>query len=154
VDRSGGSTMPVGLFGEHRNVTSVRGASITRRTSDRVEVKSAAPLALDHRGAGDPGDVGVQLVGRLEGRHRAARPGVGEQERLEHLVGAVGGEDLLGIDAVCSAIAAQRRGRAVGVAVPLDPETSAANASRHAAGGGVGDSLVLSRTRTSTWGEW
>ena len=47
-----------------------------------------------------PGDVAVQLVRRLEGRHRAAGAAVGEQQRLQHLVRPVGGEHLLGRDAV------------------------------------------------------
>jgi hypothetical protein len=33
-------------------------------------------------------------------------------------------------------------------------DNSAASASRQAAGGGTGDSFVLRRTATSTWGEW
>ena len=62
----GSSTSPVGLFGEHRNVTAGRAASTTRRASAGSSVKSARPLALDDGGAGDAGDVGVQLVRRLE----------------------------------------------------------------------------------------
>ena len=44
-------------------------------TPSRSSVKSAPSLALHHRGAGEAGDVRVQLVGRLERRPRAARPG-------------------------------------------------------------------------------
>ena len=51
----------------------------------------------------------------------AARPGVGQQQRLQHLVRPVGGEDLLGRTPCQSAIAARRPvGRAVRVAVPVD----------------------------------
>ena len=68
-----------------------------RRTRSRSREKSAPALALDHRGPGEVGDVGVQGVGRLE-RRPTDRPGaaVGQAERLQHLVGAVGAEDLVG----------------------------------------------------------
>ena len=49
----------------------------------------------------------------------------------------------------------ERGGGAVGIAVPVDVgERLPASASTNFAGGGSGDSLVLSRTATSTWGEW
>ena len=41
------------------------------------------------------GDVRVQRVRRLEQRRTPARAAVGEQQRLQHLVGAVGAEDAL-----------------------------------------------------------
>ena len=62
----------------------------------------------------------VQLVGRLEGHHPPTRAGEGEEQRLQHLVRAVGGEDLLGRHAVQRADRLAEVGRgAVGVAVPL-----------------------------------
>ena len=64
----------------------------------------------------------MQLVGRLEGGHLSTRSAVGEQQRLQHLVGTVGDEDLLAADAVGRADGvAQLSGRSVGIAVPLDP---------------------------------
>ena len=48
-------------------------------------------------------------------------PGVRQQQRLQHLVGAVGGEDLLGGDAVPVARSpCAGPGGAIGVAVPVD----------------------------------
>jgi hypothetical protein len=65
--------------------------------------------------------VGVQGVGRLEHGHGAAGAAEGQQQALEHLVGAVGAEDLLGTDAVdLRQRRAQRPGPAVGIAVELD----------------------------------
>ena len=62
----------------------------------------------------------VQLVGRLEGHHPSTRAGEGEQQRLQHLVRSVGGEDLLGRHAVQCADRLAEVGRgAVGVAVPV-----------------------------------
>ena len=89
----------------------------------RSSVKSAARSPSTTVGPGDPGDVAVQLVRRLERGHGAARPGVGEQQRLQHLVRPVGGEHHVGATRrAASAIAARSVGRgAVGVAVPLDP---------------------------------
>ena len=87
-----------------------------------VEGEVVGALADGDAGAGDAGDVAVQRVGGLEHGRRAAGAAVGEAQRLEHLVGAVGGEDLLG--------RRRRGGRrwpragrgsdAVGVAVPLE----------------------------------
>ena len=65
-----------------------------------VEGEVVGALADGHAGAGDAGDVAVQRVGRLEHGDRAARPAVGEAQRLQHLVGAVGREHLVGVDAV------------------------------------------------------
>ncbi len=59
-----------------------------------VEGEVGGPLPLDDRRAGHPGDLGVHLIGRLESGDRTARPGIGQQHGLEHLVGTVGGEDL------------------------------------------------------------
>ena len=53
------------------------------------------PLARDDVGARDARDVGVQRVRRFEQRRTPARAAVGEQQRLQHLVGAVGAEDAL-----------------------------------------------------------
>ena len=64
---------PVGLFGEHRNVTAGWAAATARAGRVDVEREVGGPLALDDGGAGDAGDVGVQLVRRLERQHRAAR---------------------------------------------------------------------------------
>ena len=129
-----------------------------QHVADHVEVqgKVGPALALDHRGPGQVGDVGVQGVGGLEHRHRPARAAVGQAQRLQHLVGAVGAEDLLGADAVQVGQGGPQLGRvAVGIAVPLDPAQLVAAAPRsRPAGGGSGDSLVLSRTSTSTCGEW
>ena len=71
--RSWGSTSPVGLLGEHRNVIAGSAARCTR--AHLVEVEGEVGGALPHRhvGAGDAGDVGVQGVGRLEHGHRAVR---------------------------------------------------------------------------------
>ena len=122
-----------------------------------VEGEVGGALADRHAGAGDAGDVAVQRVGRLEHRDGAAGAAVGEAQRLEHLVGAVGGEDLLGADAVDARRCASRSARrgAVGVAVPVERRPARRPApSAKPAGGGSGASLVLSRTATSTCGEW
>jgi hypothetical protein len=129
--------MPVGLLGEHRNVTD--GRRLAQHTAHLVEVEGevGGPLALDHRGPGDAGDVGVQGVGGLERGDVPARAAVGEQQRLQHLVGAVGGEDLLGPHAVEGGDPGpQLAVGPVGVAVPLGRDTSAASASRQAAAAG------------------
>ena len=87
-----------------------------------VEREVGGALALGHRGAGEPGDVAVQLVRRLERGHGAPGPGVREQQRLQHLVAAVGREHLVGAHAVQRGDAvAQLGGGAVGIAVPLHP---------------------------------
>ena len=79
-----------------------------------------------------------------------ARPGVGEQQRLQHLVRPVGGEHLVRPDAVQRGDGGAQLGGRSG---PDSGATRRATARRrrrrcHAAGGAVGDSLVLSRTRT------
>ncbi len=87
----------------------------------RVEREVVGPLALDHLRAGDPSDVAMELVGRLERHGRALRPAVGEQEGLQHLVRPVGGEDLVGTDAVPLGDRRPQLERGpVRVAVPLD----------------------------------
>ena len=135
-----GSTRPVGLLGEHRNVTIGRCSATAASAASRSSEKSAARSPLDDRGAGEPGDVAVQLVRRLERGHRAARAGVGEQQRLQHLVRSVGREHLIRPHAVQRGdLGAQARwppGRGSGATRTRD--SSAANASRHAAGGGDG----------------
>ena len=88
----------------------------------RVEREVVRPFAFDHGRAGHPGDLGMHLVGRLERGHDTSRPGVGEQHRLQHLVGAVGDEDLRCIDAVRAGDRLAEFGRSpVGIAVPVDP---------------------------------
>ena len=64
---------PVGLFGEHRNVTS--GCSVGQHGLRvcGIDAEVVVARALDHRCAGEPRDVRVQRVGGLE--HRARRPG-------------------------------------------------------------------------------
>ena len=95
--------------------------SITRSTSAEVEREVGGALALDDGRAGEPGDVAVQLIRRLERRDGAAGAAVGEQQRLQHLVRPVGGEDLLGAHPVevgdRGAQLGSRRGR---VAMPVD----------------------------------
>ena len=96
----------------------------------------------------------VQGVGRLEEGDRAPGPAVGEQQALEHLVGAVGAEDLVGRrPRGVGQRLAQLGGLPVGVAVEVDVAEAAAGTPRaRPSGGGNGDSLVLSRTSTSTCG--
>jgi len=83
-----------------------------------IDGEVRTPPARDHRGPGDPGDVAVEGVRRLEGRRRPAGTAVGEQQALEHLVRPVGAEDLLCTNVVqCCHARAQPRRLAVGVAV-------------------------------------
>ena len=56
--------------------------------------------AADHGGPGDAGDLGVHGVGGFKDRRGAPRAAVGQEQALEHLVGAVGGEHLAGPNAV------------------------------------------------------
>ena len=86
-----------------------------------VQGEVAASLSFDHRRTRDPGDVAVELIGGLEGRHRAAGAGEGEQQRLQDLVGAVGREDLRRFHAVQGGDRlTQRRRGAIGIPVPLE----------------------------------
>jgi hypothetical protein len=79
-------------------------------------------LSLDDPRADDPCDLGMHLVRRLERRHRSAGAGIGEQDRLQHLVRPVGGEHHLGRHAVQRGDRlAQLGGLPVRVAMPLDP---------------------------------
>ncbi len=95
-----------------------------------VEGEVVGPLPLHDRCSRHPGDLGVHLICRLEGDDRSTRPGVGQQDRLEHLVGAVGSEHLGRVDTVRRGDRlAQLGGGAVGIAVPVDP--------RHLRGNGV-----------------
>ena len=88
----------------------------------RVEREVGGPLALDDRRAGDPGDLGMHLVGRLERGDRPTGARVGEQHRLQHLVGTIGDEHLRGIDAVALGDrTAQFRRGPIRVAMPVDP---------------------------------
>ena len=83
-----------------------------------VDAEVLRPPALDHGGPGQPADVRVQGIGRLEHRGPAAGPPVRQQEALQHLVGAVGAEHLLGRHPVQRGDGgAQLGGRPVGIAV-------------------------------------
>jgi hypothetical protein len=63
----------------------------------------------------------MHLVRRLEGRHGAARPGICQQEGLEHFVRSVGDENLSWAHVVQgSNVLTQIGRRSVGIAVPLD----------------------------------
>ena len=74
-------------------------------------------------------DVAVQRVGRLEHGDGAAMAPVGEAQRLEDLVRAVGREHLLGLDVVEVGDGGAQLGRgAVRVAMPLDPAQLAGEA--------------------------
>ncbi len=88
-----------------------------------VEVEAEvvpAPAGGDGR-TGDPGDVAVQRVGRLEQRGRPTGPPVGQQEALEDLVRAVGTEHLVDADPVAVGQGpAQFGGLPVGVPVEVD----------------------------------
>ena len=87
----------------------------------RVEREIGRPLALDDRRPRDPGDLGVHLIRRLEGRDGATRAGIREQDRLEDLVRTVRHEDLRRIDAVqLGDRLAQLRCGTIGISVPLD----------------------------------
>ena len=113
--------MPVGLLGEQRNATDGDASANTRRTSSRSVDRSGARSPCDHRGAGEPADVGVQRVGRLPHRGGAAGAAVGEQQRLQHLVRAVGHEHLGRVDVVQPGDGGPQVGRGpVGIAVPVD----------------------------------
>ena len=73
------------------------------------------------RRPGEARDVRVERVGRLEHRRPPPRAAEREQEGLEHLVGAVGAEDLVGVDAVqLGDRSAQLGGATVRVAVERD----------------------------------
>ena len=91
---SGDSMRPVGLLGEHRNTTVGSAAPTAAVTSADRACKSSLRVRGDHLGAGDVRDVRVQHVGRFEHERAATRPAEGEQEALQHFVGAVGREDL------------------------------------------------------------
>ncbi len=151
-----GSTMPVGLLGEHRNVTtgSCRGEHVANDVE--VERKVGGAFAFHHGGAADARQMTVELVGGLEGGDAASGPGIREQQRLQNFVRTVRREHLLGHHAVqIGDRLAELAGGAVGVAMPRDRATvPRSRASRHATGGGSGDSFVLSRIDTDTCGEW
>ncbi len=87
-----------------------------------VEGEVLATLPLDDGGSGDPRDLGVHLIRGLERRHRPARPGVREQQGLQHLVRAVGGEHLLRQHPVeLGDGGAEFEGRPIGIPVPVHP---------------------------------
>ena len=115
------STVPVGLFGLHTNT--IAGRADGEQLLGRVDVdrEVGGPLPHDDLGARDPRDVRVQRVRRLEHRRAPARPAVGEQQRLQHLVGSVRREQPRGRLAEERAEARPQRVRgAVGIAVELD----------------------------------
>jgi hypothetical protein len=86
-----------------------------------VEAEVGAALPLDDGRRCQPADLAVHGVGRLEDGGRPTRPPVGQEQGLEDLVAAVGGEDLVGMDAVQrSEGLAQVAGAPVGVAVERD----------------------------------
>ena len=58
---------------QERDVPAGARAIDVDRTSSRSSVKSAPAFAFDDRRAGEPGDVAVQLVGRLERGHACGR---------------------------------------------------------------------------------
>ena len=92
------------------------------------KVAVAAGCSIEFLKPAHPGDVGVQGVGRLECGDGPAGTPVGQADRLEHLVGAVGREHVGGVDRsgglgtldLGDARSQSDRG-AVRVAVPLDP---------------------------------
>ena len=93
----GVSARPVGLLGEHRKVRTGSTASTTRAPPRRGRARSrrrACPAATAVPVIRAMWR--VQRVGGLEQRHRAARAAVGQQQALQHLVRAVGAEDLSG----------------------------------------------------------
>ena len=122
------STPPVGLLGEQRKVTAGTAGPCSGRGPEgpgaprRERPRSASSRRPDdQRRAGEAGDMGVQGVRRLEDHGRAAGPAVGEEEALDHFVGAVGAEDLGRVDAVVGAERRPKRGRLpIGVAVEGD----------------------------------
>jgi hypothetical protein len=86
-----------------------------------VECEVGRALPLDDRRSRHPGDLCVHLVRRLESRDPAPVAPVREQQRLQHLVRAVGCEDLRRIDRVRGGDRLAEFGRRpVGVAVPVD----------------------------------
>ena len=97
---SGGSARPVGLLGEHRNVTSGRCAASSSQRVRGVDQEVVVAGALDHLGPGDPRDVAVQRVRGLEHQGATARPAEGQEQALQHLVRTVGTEHLVRRDPV------------------------------------------------------
>ena len=113
-----GAEQEVVVPAEHRrDVAQEHGTGVGQEVADRpaeerhepataprdaleIEGEVAVPVPLHHAGAGDAGDVAVQGVGGLERGRLAARSPIGEQQGLQHLVGAVGAEHLAGLDAV------------------------------------------------------
>ena len=86
-----------------------------------IELELGSALALDDLCRGQTRDVRVQLVGGLERERHPPRPSVREEQGLQHLVRAVGREDLIGGNRVKVGDGTpQRAGGAVGVAMPVD----------------------------------
>ena len=136
---AGSSTSPVGLFGEHRNVTV--GLVLARRaaaTSAGSSVKSAARSTSTTVAPVMRAMWACSWYVGSNVSDRAAGPGVREQQRLQHLVRAVGGEHLLRRDAVpVGDRRAQRRwprGRGSGATRSRRARRRAPRASRPAAG--------------------
>ena len=86
-----------------------------------VDREIGLSLAFDQRGSGDARDVAVQLIGRLEGRHRASGAGEGEEDRLEDFVAAVGHENHRGRHTMEFADGGpQSTGRTIRIPIPLN----------------------------------
>ncbi len=87
----------------------------------QVDREVVVAFALDGPGAGDPGQMAVECIGRLERQNRSARAGKGEQNGLQDLVGPVRNEDLIGSESVELADPRpQGGGCPIRVAMPLD----------------------------------
>ena len=71
---------PVGLFGEHKNVTA--GSALGDHVGNVrwIEREVVTTLAGDNGRPGDPGNVAVQLIGRLEDDDAATRPGIRQEQ--------------------------------------------------------------------------
>ena len=98
----------------------------------------------------------MQCVRGLEHERAATGTAVREQQGLEDLVGPVRGEDPLGgLADVLGDPGPQIGGAAIGIAIAGRRRPSApSHASTNAGGGANGLSFVLSRTGTSSCGEW
>ncbi len=153
--RSTGSTRPVGLFGEVRNTTWGWNSVITRSTSAGSSVKSAArspsttvaPVTLAIWAC-------IWYVGSKVATVRPG-PAYASSTVCSTSFEPFATNTCAASTPWSSAMAARNAVAArSGYRCHSTRDISAATASRNAAGGGSGDSLVLSLTRTSTWAEW
>ena len=117
----GSSTRPVGLFGEHRNVTAGAASPMTSRAASTSSEKSSRRSPSTTVAPGDPGDVPVQLVRRLErddrpdpARHRSAAASAAPRSTRSPRTPARGAHRATGRWPHAAG------GRPVRVAVPLD----------------------------------